>query len=77
MEHAQAMIYAKNLPKCEGNTDDEATTQKTGKEIRADKRDNVQLAQWISSEIKLRSVTMPGYSYSLRWRLLHKQISEH
>ena len=31
----------------------------------------------MSSEIKLRSVTTPGYSYTLCWRLLHKQISEH
>ena len=31
----------------------------------------------MSSEIKLRSVTTPGYSYTLRWCLSHKQISEH
>ena len=31
----------------------------------------------MSSEIKLRNVTTPGYSYTLRWRLLHKQISKH
>ena len=35
------------------------------------------LVQWMSSEIKLRSVTTPGYSYTLHWCLLHKQISEH
>ena len=31
----------------------------------------------MSSEIKLRSVTTPGYSYTLCWCLLHKQISGH